>query len=121
LVGMLPAAGALVLGAGDRPRTRDAADRRVARVVQRVVRDLVDVDVRLHALGVPVDDRLDLPDAVALGPLDLLRVGARQGLLAADAGDPGVVAGQRALERLDLADPAAAVRVGLPQAIRRID
>ena len=46
--------------------------------------DLVDDDVGLHALCVPVDERVDLPDAVALGPLHLRRVGARQRLLAAD-------------------------------------
>ncbi len=41
---------------------------------------------------------VDLPDAVALGPLDLRRVRARRRLLAADAGDPGVV-GLRAPDR----------------------
>ena len=90
-------------------------DGRVAPVVQRVVRDLVDGDVRLDALGVPVDERVDLPDVVALAPLDLLGVLAGQALLAADPGDPGVVGLERALERLDLADVAAAVGVALPQ------
>src|ERR671919_505177 len=66
------------------------------------------------------DERLDLPDAVALGPLDLLRVRARRALLAADAGDPGVVPRQRALERLDLADVAAAVGIGLPEPVGRV-
>src|SRR5919199_4264031 len=96
-----PAARALVLAGADRPCAGDAADRRVAAVVQRVVRDLVDVDVGVDALGLPVDERLDLPDAVALRPLDLLRVRARRALLAADAGDPRVEVGERALERLD--------------------
>src|SRR5438132_6900484 len=63
-----PAAGALVLAGDDRPRAGDAADRRVAPVVQGVVRNLVHVDVGLHALRVPVDDGLDLPYAVALRP-----------------------------------------------------
>ena len=107
--------GALVLAAAHRPRARDAADRRIACVVQRVVRDLVHVDVRVDALRVPVDERLDLPDVVALAPFDALRVLAREALLAADAGDPGVVVVQRALERLDLAHVAAAVGVRLPQ------
>src|SRR6266508_2588336 len=63
-----PASRALVLAAGDRARARNAADRRIALVVKRVVRNLVDVDIGLHALRVPVDDRLHLPDAVALRP-----------------------------------------------------
>src|SRR5919201_1684291 len=121
LVGAGPAARALVLARTDGTGTRDAADRRVAGVVQRVVRDLVDVDVRLHTLRVPVDERLDLPDAEALGPLDLLSVRPRGALLAPDAGDPRVVACERALERLHLADVTAAVRVTLPQPLRRID
>src|SRR5919202_2842706 len=104
LVRARPAARALVLAPEDGTRARDAADRRVAGVVQRVVRNLVDVDVRLYALRVPVDERLDLPDAVPLRPLDTLRVRARQRLLAADAGDPGVEALERALQRLDLPD-----------------
>src|SRR6476620_6720763 len=110
-----PPSGTLVLAGKNRARAGDAADRRIARVVQRVVGNFVDVDVRLDALRVPVHDGLDLPDPVALGPLDALRVGPCQSLLAADAGDPRVVRRERTLERLDLADVTAAVRVGLPQ------
>src|ERR671937_2783775 len=109
LPGAGPAARPLVLACADGPRARDAADRRIAVVVQRVVRDLVHVDVRVDALRVPVDERLDLPDAVALAPLDLLCIRARRRLLAADPRDPRVEAAQRALERLDLAKVAAAV------------
>src|ERR687895_1758959 len=77
LPGPGPAAGALVLALTDGTRARDASDRRVAAVVQRVVRDLVHVDVGVDALRVPVHERLHLPDAVALRPLELLRVGPR--------------------------------------------
>src|SRR6476620_1229234 len=84
-----PPPGTFVLACENGSRAGDAADRRIARVVQRVVGNLVHVDVRLEALRVPVHDRLDLPDAVALRPLDALRVGPRQRLLAANAGDPG--------------------------------
>src|SRR5216684_4890197 len=115
LVRARPASRAFVLAREDGSSARDAADRRIARVVQRVVRNLVDVDVGLDALRVPVDDWLDLPDGVALRPFDALRICARERLLAADAGDPGVVRRERALERLDLADVAAPVRVALPQ------
>src|SRR5438132_2742740 len=105
----------LVLADEDGTRAGDAADRRIARVVQRVVGNLVHVDVRLDALRVPIHDGLDLPDAVTLRPLDALCVCAGQRLLAADAGDPGVVRRERALERLDLADVTAAVGVALPE------
>src|SRR2546423_12140342 len=72
LVAPRPAPGALVLARLDRTRARDAADGWVARVVQRVVRNLVHVDVRPDALRVPVDERLHLPAAVRLRPFDLL-------------------------------------------------
>src|SRR6266540_1402670 len=115
LVRARPAARALVLALEHRARARYAADRRIADVVQRVVRNLVDDDVRLDPLRIPVDERLDLPDAVALRPLDAPRVLSRQRLLAADPGDPGAVRLERALERLDLPDVAAAVRIALPE------
>src|SRR5919204_2408415 len=121
LVGAGPAARALVLARTDGTGTRDAADRRVAGVVERVVRDLVDVDVRLHALRVPIDERLDLPDTEALRPFELLRVCPRGALLAPDPRDPCVVACQCALERLDLADVTATVCVALPEPVGRID
>src|SRR2546421_11062007 len=121
LLGAGPPARSLALPRLHGPRARDAPDRRVPGVVQRVVRDLVDVDVRLHALRVPVDERLDLPDAVPLAPLDAARAGPRGRLLAADAGDPGVVAAERPLERLDLPDVAALVRPRLPEPPRRGD
>src|ERR671915_2541691 len=73
LVGAGPAACAFLLARSGRPRAGNAADRAVARVVQRVVGNLVDGDVGLDALRVPVDDRVDLPDLVALRPLHLRR------------------------------------------------
>src|SRR5215208_8153544 len=115
-----PPARALVLAGGDRPRAVDSPDRRVPLVVQRVVRNLVDGDVRVDALRVPVDERLDLPDAVALRPLDLLRVRTRRRLPAPDPGDPRVVPGERALERLHLPDRAAAIDVRLPEPVGRL-
>src|SRR6478735_8177542 len=115
LVGAGPAACALLLLRARRAGARDAADRAVPGLVQRVVGDFVDVDVRPDALLVPVREGMELPDAVTLRPLDLLRAGAARGLVAADAGRPGVVGIERAHERLDLADLAAAVRVALPQ------
>src|SRR6266566_5143496 len=110
-----PAAGALLLVGRGRPRAGDAADRAVAGLVQRVVWNLVDLDVGPDALLVPVRQRVELPDPVAVRPLQLRRRRAARRLVAADAGDPGVVRAECLQEGLDLADVAAAIRVGFPE------
>src|SRR5262245_61275595 len=100
LVGAGPAACALLLVRGDRPGAGNAADRTVARLVERVVGNLVHLDVGPDALLVPVRERVHLPDAVALGPLHLRRLRAARRLVAADAGDPGGVRLERRQQRL---------------------
>src|SRR5213080_4411872 len=115
LVGAGPAACALLLVGCGRAGAGDAADRPVAGLVQRVVRDLVDLDVGPDALLVPVGERVELPDVVAVRPLQLRGPDAARRLVAADPGDPGVVRLERLEQRLDLADVAAAVGVGLPE------
>src|SRR6266498_1361337 len=91
LVGAGPAACALLLVRGRRPGAGDASDRAVAGLVQRVVGNLVDPDVGPDPLLVPVGERVQLPDAVALRPLHLRRGRAARGLVAPDPRDPGVV------------------------------
>src|SRR5262245_10619664 len=76
LVRACPAARALLLVRTGRARAGNASDRTVARVVERVVGDLVDVDVRPDALLVPVREGVDLEHAVALRPFDLRRLHA---------------------------------------------
>ena len=115
LVGAGPPARALLFVLGDRPGAGNAADRAVARLVQRVVGNLVHLDVRPDALLVPVRERMHLPDVVALRPLELRRLGPARRLVAADARDPGVVGIERREQRLDFADLAATVRVALPE------
>src|SRR5919202_4175027 len=90
-----PAARALLLVRRRRPGARDAPDRPVAALVQRVVRNLVHLDVGPHALLVPVCERVELPDAVALRPLELRRRRAARRLVAANPGDPRVVRAER--------------------------
>src|SRR5213078_4733469 len=63
------------------------------------------------ALLVPVGERMDFPDVVAIGPLHLLRLRPARRLVAPDARDPRVVGRQR----LDLANVAAAVGIALPE------
>src|SRR3954447_17018555 len=110
-----PTARPLFLVGVDRPRARDAPDRPIAHVVQQVVRNLVDLNIGPNSLLVPVRERMDLPDAVALRPFELRRLRPARRLVPADAGDPGVVGLERAQKRLDLPDVAAAVGVALPQ------
>src|SRR5687768_9605843 len=89
LVRTRPAAGALLLVGANRPCAGDAADGAVAGLVERVERDLVHADVGPDPPLVPVGERMDLPDAVALRPLHLRGAGAARRLVAPDAGDPG--------------------------------
>src|SRR5215510_5470151 len=110
-----PAARPLLLVGCDRPGAGDAADRAVARLVERVEGNLVHLDVRPDALLVPVRERVHLPDGVALRPLQLRGFGSARRLVPADAGDPGVVRVERLEQRLDLANLAATVGVAFPE------
>src|SRR5206468_9028301 len=110
-----PPARALLFVLGDRPGAWNAADRAVTRLVEGIVGNLVDRDVRPDALLIPIRERVHLPDAVALGPLELRRLGAARRLVAADTGDQGVVRLARGQQRLDLADVTTAIGVALPE------
>src|ERR1700733_12042125 len=96
LVGARPA----TLAATARLRARRAADRLVALVVQRVVRQVALVDAPPQVLVGPVRKRVVLPPPARLVAFDQLRARARRTLLAADACDPTLRAGQRALEQI---------------------
>ena len=102
-----PAAGADVFAHGNRPGTGRAADGRVMLVVQGVVGDVVGAQVFPHFGFGPFNQRIELPQAVVGVELAVSQVHAGQRLLTTQAGDPGLAAGQRALERLDLAHRAA--------------
>src|SRR4029450_4713445 len=115
LVGTGPPARALLFILRNRPGAGNAADRAVTRLVERVVGNLVDRDVRPDALLVPVRERVHLPDAVALRPLELRRLGPARRLVATNARDPSVVRLERRKQGLDLADVAGAIRVALPE------
>ena len=103
-----PASGSLVLAGLDGPRARRAADRRIAAIVERVVRQVALPDVRPDLVARPVGERSDLPDAFAARVrLGLADLGTGRRLVAAKAGDPAVDRRERAPERLDLPDVAA--------------
>src|SRR4051795_1535638 len=114
LVGIGPAA---LASRVRRQRAVRAADRRVAAVVQLVVRDLVTRDVVPHVALRPVGQRVRLPQAVAQVPVDLFGAPAGRRLLAPQTRHPAVHVGQRALQRRDLPDAAAAVRLARPQSV----
>src|SRR6516164_11394647 len=111
LAGPSPAPAARVGAWLDPARAGRAADRGVAVVDQRVDQHVVGGDVVVDLLLGPADDRVDLDHLPPVVPLDHLGLAAVAGLVPAYAGDPRVVVGQRPLQRLDLAQVAAQVRV----------
>src|SRR5207302_9627774 len=107
-----PTAGARVLVGCNGARAGLAADAGVAAIVERVVWHVVLADVAPHVVVGPVGERVQLDDAAMdLVDLEGLDVGPRRRLVAAQAGDPGIKAGQRSAERLDLADAAAGLAI----------
>src|SRR5690606_10701013 len=100
-----PAPGAEVLADADGARAGCATDAGIELVVQSVVVELVQTDEVPHIAPGPFDQRADLD---TLGLLNnLAHFCSRIGLFAAQAGDPAVMPGQRAGQRLHLADIAA--------------
>src|SRR5687768_10412766 len=97
-----PAARARILAGTHRARARLAADRAIAAVVQRVVRDLVGAKVLPHVGLAPFGERADFPQAPPRIVLGLGEGGAPGGLVASQARDPRALARERAAERLDL-------------------
>ena len=104
-----PAPGPEILAQGDGASAGGAADAGVEPVVQRVVGDLPAGDVVPDVAPAPVGQRVVLEQALALefSAVDQRHIGARARLLAAQAGHPGLLAGQRAGQRRHLADAAA--------------
>src|SRR5262249_49108127 len=110
-----PAAGAGVFADGYPAGAGGAADGLVAVVGERVDQHAVLGDVGVHLVLGPGGQGVDLDHAAAGVPLDHADVAAVGGLVPADAGGPGVVRGERAGQRFDLAQRAAAVRVPVVQ------
>ena len=99
-----PAAGARVFARRDAVGARHAADREEAVGLQRVARQVVALEVGVEVGLLPVGQRIDLDPAVVAVDLDPLQLRPRAALEALAAGDPGVEALERALQRLDLAE-----------------
>ena len=114
-----PAAGSRVVALGHGSGARPAADRRVALRRERVLEQLVVVLVPGDVVVGPRRDRVDLHDAAADVEADDRRVHPGRRLDPAQPGHPGLLAVERAGERLDLAHRAALVGIGLPEIVGR--
>src|SRR5215203_1793938 len=112
-----PAAGAIILAGARLPGAVGAADRGVALIVERVVGDVVLREVGPNLLLRPVGERVQLPEPEALVPGELRRLSAGLGIRAANARDPEIHRGERRAHRLDLANPAAGIRVAAPELV----
>src|SRR5262245_54156362 len=106
-----PAARPLILTGRHLARARPAADARIALIVQGIVGHVVIEQVFPQIALCPVGEWRDLDEAETRLAPDNGRMRAGRGLIAAERADPGVRSVQRPLERLDLADAAALVRV----------
>src|SRR5688572_659840 len=115
-----------VAGLGERARRMPVADRDVATLPQRVIRQAVALQVVVHVAVGPVEDRMDLV-ARRADALDRLDGRARARLLAPQPGEPGADGKfrERALHRLDFVDLVVALDAGsavFPEpAVARLD
>ena len=75
--------------------------------MQRIERHVEAGGVGEHVLPAPVGERIELGDAARRVDFFLGQSAARHRLVAALAGEPGAAPGERAVERLHLADEAA--------------
>ena len=73
------------------------------------------VDVPPDLMGRPIGDRIDFHQMKFRVPCDLCRGGAKDSLVAANAGNPGVQSGKLLAEGFDLAERAASVRIAMPE------
>src|SRR5258706_1196112 len=104
-----PAPGANVFARDGGAGAGRAADGTVALVVERVVGHLEGADVFPYPVLAPVGKWIEFRDTPHAVEFLEVQIGAADGLLPALSGDPGFLAFERALERLDLADMAAAL------------
>src|SRR5947208_1340178 len=106
-----PAAAPLVAAGERRPRARRAADARVPLLEERMGGDTVTLEVVERVLRRPRRQRVHLVEGALLELLDDRDRCPRRRLIPPPTVDPGTHAREIALERLDLVDVAAEVRV----------
>jgi len=92
-----------------------AADAGVISVVQRIVGNLILLDVVPNHRRAPIGDGVDFVESKFCVPLDLARRGAVGRLIAANGCGPRAEPGELAAKRLDLSKIAALVRIAGPE------
>src|SRR5262245_1666994 len=92
-----------------------AADTRIVLVMQRVVRHLIDLDVRPYIGPAPPDERIHFHELEGAVPLDRPGIGSCRRLLTPDPGDPCIVAGQNTPQWLNFPQLAALIWGACPE------
>lgn len=115
LGGACPATRARVLPAFDGLGAGPAPDAGIAIVVQRVVWQIVRLDVFPDLIAGPGRKRVQLDHLIGVVPLDEPRVSTESRLVAADACDPGAIVGEELPLGNHLADLAAGIGIAFPQ------
>src|SRR5664279_3467809 len=112
-----PAPAALGFAGAERARTRRATDRNEALGMQGIDRNIVAARLRQNGVARPIVKRVELEQAAAGVEADQSGVAPVRILVGAQAGDPRRRPGERAVERLGLANFAARQ----PRLLRAVD
>src|SRR5687767_9418932 len=115
LAELLPASGPGIISGLDGGGAVRASNARILPLVQGVVGHVVHPDIRPDVLCAPSRQWVDLHELKLRVPFHDPRVRARGRLIAANAGDPRGIVAENPVERLDLAQVTAAVRIPFPQ------
>jgi hypothetical protein len=103
-VGPRPASGSRIFPGTDRAGARLATDARILPVMQRIVRNLMIMNISPDLFGVPESQGIQLEQPKPLIPLHHLRMGTGGGLFTPDSGDPSLVVFQHFFQRLNFAE-----------------
>ena len=101
-----PATGAKIFPRPDRPGTGRTTDAHEAFIVERIIGNILLVDIGTHLLAIPVKERVIFEDPIGLIPLDDLMVATFGRMFGAQTGDPNLLSVQRTFQRFYLTDMA---------------
>ena len=109
-----PAARTRVLPRFDGFRAGPAADAWITVIMQRVIGQVVRLDMLPYLVTRPLSQRIELDHLVGIIPFDKFCICPECRLVATDAGDPGVVVGEELPLRDHFTDLATGIRVAIP-------
>ncbi len=112
-----PAAGTWVFTGFHGLCTGPATNAGVTVIMQRIIGEVMGVDMFPHLVACPRGKRIELDHLVGIVPFHKPGIRTEGRLIAADTGDPGVVIGQELTLRNYLTDVATRIWVTLPQLI----